>query len=54
MHEADDQIPCEDDVRVDVAGCACFFGAEVDAEPGGVVEDVEDGVAGGEEAAPGA
>jgi hypothetical protein len=53
MHEPYGQVPGEDDVGVDVAGCAGFFGGEVDPEASGVVEDVEEGSLGWEEGAPG-
>jgi hypothetical protein len=53
VDEADDPVPGEDDVGVDVPGCAALFGGEVDREAGCVVEDVEEGGLGGGEAAPG-
>jgi len=53
VDEADDQVPSEDDVRVDVSGCAALFGSEVDHEEGGVVEDVEEVRLGREELPPG-
>jgi len=53
VHEADDEIPGEDDVRVDVSGCTGFFGGEVDPEAGSVIEDVEERGLAGVEVSPG-